>query len=145
MRMLAKNQFVKEMILGVGTDITRIRRIEMALVRGGKAFKNRAFTASEQAHASKSRTPAATYARRWAAKEACLKAMGIGQMMGVAWTDIEVGNNDDGKPFITLHGSAVARLAEITPAGMKAFVHVSMSDEDPFSQAFVIINAVKQD
>jgi len=131
------------MILGVGTDITRIRRIEMALLSGKERFKNRTFTKGEQDHAGKSANPGATYARRWAAKEACLKAMGRGQFMGISWTDVEVRNAQDGRPYLKLSGAAAARMDEITPAGMQAHTHLSIADEDPFSQAFVIIDAVK--
>jgi len=115
----------------------------MALASGGWRFKDRVFTAQEQERADAARSPGPVYARRWAAKEACLKAMARGQGMGIAWKDIELLNTDDGQPYLVLHRTAAERLAEMTPQGMRASTHVSLSDEPPFCQAFVVIDAVR--
>lgn len=135
------------MIAGIGSDICDIRRIEKSLARFGKTFEQRVFTAAEQAKANrragggKRNGIASTYAKRFAAKEAMGKALGtgVGAGGGVFWRDIEVINLPTGKPTIQLHNGAKAALAWLTPAEHKAVVHVSLVDEYPHAQAFVII------
>jgi holo-[acyl-carrier protein] synthase len=130
------------MILGVGTDLIDIRRIERTLERFGERFVARVFTATEQAKAERRINRAAAYAKRYAAKEACAKALGTGFRQGVYWRDIGVDNRPSGQPLLRLTGGAAARLAALTPAGMTARVDLSLTDERPFSQATVIISAV---
>ena len=134
------------MILGIGTDLTDIRRMEKALARFGKAFEDRVFTAREQkkAHSRKNAGPklvASTYAKRFAAKEACAKALGTGIKGGISWHDIEIVNVDTNAPSVMLHGAARTRLKAITPKGEVAKIHLSMSDEYPFAHAMVVIEA----
>lgn len=129
------------MILGVGTDLANIDRIKGVLDRHGDRFRNRVFTATEQARAERTRTPAATYAKRWAAKEACSKALGTGLRMGISWKDMAVTNLRTGQPVMHVTGWAHERLVAMTPAGMEAAIHVSLTDDDPWAQAFVVIHA----
>jgi holo-[acyl-carrier protein] synthase len=130
------------MILGIGTDIADIRRIERTLERFGDRFVQRVFTPVEQQRSERRRERSASYARRWAAKEACAKALGTGLRMGVAWVEMGVVNLPGGQPTITLSGGAAARLAAMTPERMRSVVHVSMTDDYPYAQAFVVIEAV---
>ena len=130
------------MILGVGTDLIDIRRIERTLERFGERFVARVFTPAEQAKAERRFDRAAAYAKRYAAKEACAKALGTGFRQGVYWRDIGVDNRPSGQPLLRLTGGAAARLAALTPAGMTARVDLSLADEPPFGQATVIISAV---
>ncbi len=138
------------MILGIGSDICDISRIEKSLARFGEAFENRIFTEGERAKArrraggGKRNGTASTYAKRFAAKEALGKALGtgVGAGGGIYWRDIEVVNLPSGKPTISLKGNALTYLKALTPAGHKAVVHVSLVDEYPMAQAFVIIEAV---
>ena len=131
------------MILGIGTDLANIERIEAVLARHGERFKTRVFTEIEQRKAeSRARAVAATYAKRWAAKEACSKALGTGMRAGVFWRDMEVVNLPGGKPTMRLSGGALARLAEMIPEGHEARIHVSLTDDPPLAQAFVVIEAV---
>lgn len=138
------------MILGIGNDMCNIERIERALARFGAAFERRVFTAGEQAKAQrragggKRNGVASTYAKRFAAKEALGKALGtgVGAGGGIFWRDIEVVNLPTGKPTLRLHGGAAAALVAITPAGHRAVIHVSLVDEYPLAQAFVVIEAV---
>jgi len=129
------------MILGVGTDLANIDRIAATLARFGDRFRNRVFTEAEQHKAENRAHVAATYAKRWAAKEACSKALGTGLRMGIAWRDMAVGNLCSGQPVMHLTGWAAARLAAMTPAGSVAVVHVSLTDDPPWAQAFVVIEA----
>lgn len=129
------------MILGLGTDLIDIRRIEKTINRFGERFLRRVFTASEQARAERKADPAAAYAKRYAAKEACAKALGTGFRQGVYWRDIAVGNRPSGQPILQLSGGAATRLAAMTPEGMQARIDVSLSDEPPLGQAVVIISA----
>ncbi len=129
------------MILGLGTDLIDIRRIEKTIDRFGERFLSRVFTASEQARAERKADPAAAYAKRYAAKEACAKALGTGFRQGVYWRDIAVGNQPSGQPTLQLSGGAAARLAAMIPSGMRARIDVSLSDESPLGQAVVIISA----
>jgi holo-[acyl-carrier protein] synthase len=129
------------MILGIGSDLANIERIEATLARFGDRFRNRVFTEREQRKADSRQHVAATYAKRWAAKEACSKALGTGLRMGIAWKDMAVSNLHTGQPQMHLTGWAAARLAELTPAGHEAFVHVTLTDDHPWAQAFVVIEA----
>jgi holo-[acyl-carrier protein] synthase len=129
------------MILGVGTDLIDIRRIERTLERFGERFVARVFTVAEQARAERRFDRAAAYAKRYAAKEACAKALGTGFRQGVYWRDIGVDNRPSGQPLLRLTGGAAARLAALTPAGMTARIDVSLTDEPPFGHAVVIISA----
>jgi holo-[acyl-carrier protein] synthase len=130
------------MILGIGSDLTDIRRIEKTLARHGERFKKRVFTEIERAKAEKRALSAATYAKRFAAKEACSKALGTGLKKGVFWRDMGVVNLPSGQPTLALTGGAKARLESLTPAGHKAVIHLSITDDGPLAQAFVVIEAV---
>ncbi|MDX2234898.1 MAG: holo-ACP synthase [Hyphomonadaceae bacterium] len=130
------------MILGIGSDLIDIRRIDRALARHGNRFVARLYTAEEQARSE--RRPAqraASYAKRFAAKEACAKALGTGIARGVYWRDMGVANLRSGQPTMVLTNGARARLAEMLPQGYRAIVHVSLSDDFPLAQAFVVISA----
>lgn len=131
------------MILGFGSDLVDIRRIEQSLARFGDRFTHRLFTEVERGKAS--RRPlavAATYAKRFAAKEACAKALGTGLRQGIFWRDMGVVNGPSGKPVLELTGGAAQRLAAMAPPGMAAKAELSLSDEYPYAQASVIIYAV---
>ena len=130
------------MILGIGNDTIDIRRIEKSLKRFGARFENRVFTQGEQRKARSRANVAATYAKRFAAKEACAKALGTGLRMGVFWRDMEVVNLPSGAPTIKLYGGALERLDAMTPADMKTSIHVTLSDEYPYAQAQIIIEAI---
>lgn len=130
------------MILGVGSDLCDIRRIERSLDRFGERFTHRIFTDVERARSERKADRAASYAKRFAAKEACAKALGTGMHSGVAWRDLGVVNMRSGKPTMALTGGSAARLAAMTPPGHVAVIHLSMTDEIPYAQAFVIIEAV---
>jgi holo-[acyl-carrier protein] synthase len=130
------------MILGVGSDVVDIRRVERAIARFGERFVQRIFTEAERARAE--RRPAqlaATYAKRFAAKEACAKALGTGFKGGVFWRDMGVVNLYTGQPTMALTGGAAVRLAAITPPGCVARIHVSLTDDFPLAQSFVVISA----
>jgi len=129
-------------ILGVGSDLTDIRRIDRAIGRFGARFLDRIYTQAEQARAEARPGRINTYAKRFAAKEACAKAIGGGLWRGVSFTDIEVMNLKGGKPTIHLSGEAQAQLMARIPEGRAARFHVTMSDEPPYAQAFVVIEAV---
>jgi len=129
------------MILGIGTDLANIDRIKVVLDRHGDRFRNRVFTEREQAKAGRRLDEAGTYAKRWAAKEACSKALGTGLRMGIAWRDMAVSNLSTGQPVMTLTGWAAQRLADMTPDGHQAIVHVTLTDDHPWAQAFVVIEA----
>jgi holo-[acyl-carrier protein] synthase len=130
------------MILGVGSDIIDIRRIERTLARFGRRFLDRVFTEAERARSDGRANRAASYAKRFAAKEACSKALGTGFRRGVFWRDLGVVNLRSGKPTMALTGGAARRLAEITPPGMAAQIDITLTDDYPQAQAFVIISAV---
>ena len=130
------------MIIGIGSDLCDIRRIERSLARFGDRFTHRIFTEGERLKCDRRATRAASYARRFAAKEACSKALGTGLRLGVFWRDMEVVNLPGGKPTMRLHGGALARLAEMIPAEHRAVVHVSLTDDPPLAQAFVVIEAL---
>ncbi len=130
------------MILGLGSDIINIHRIERTLERFGERFVQRIFTATERARSERRAGRVASYAKRFAAKEACSKALGTGIRRGVYWRDMGVVNLASGKPTMELKGGAAKRLAELVPAGMTAQIDVTITDEPPIAQAIVIISAV---
>ena len=130
------------MIIGIGNDLVDIRRIEKSLERFGDRFVQRIFTETEQRRSEGRATRAASYAKRFAAKEACSKALGTGFRRGVFWRDMGVVNLKSGKPSLQLTGGALARLEQITPAGMAPQIDLTLTDEFPLAQAFVIISAV---
>jgi holo-[acyl-carrier protein] synthase len=129
------------MILGIGSDLANIERIAATLERFGDRFRTRIFTETEQAKAERRADVAGTYAKRWAAKEACSKALGTGLRMGISWRDMAVRNLPTGQPVLELTGWAAERLAQMTPAGHEAVVHVTLTDDHPWAQAFVVIEA----
>jgi len=129
------------MILGIGTDLANIDRIAGTLERFGDRFRNRVFTEVEQAKAERRADVVGTYAKRWAAKEACSKALGTGLRMGIAWKDMAVSNLDTGQPRMHVTGWAADSLAAMTPAGHEAIIHVTLTDDHPWAQAFVVIEA----
>lgn len=130
------------MIIGLGSDLIDIARIEKTLERFGERFINRIFTETERRLAERRATRAETYAKRFAAKEACAKALGTGLRAGVFWRDMGVVNLRSGQPTIALTGGALTRLERITPPGHEAFIHLTMTDEYPLAQALVIIEAL---
>ena len=129
------------MILGIGTDLANIERIARTLERFGDRFRDRVFTPTEQRKAARRRDEPATYAKRWAAKEACSKALGTGLRMGIAWRDMAVTNLHTGQPVMAVTGWAAERLEKMTPDGYEAVIHVSLTDDHPWAQAFVVIEA----
>jgi len=129
------------MILGVGSDLCDIRRIEETLARFGERFIARCFTDVERRKSEPRADRAGSYAKRFAAKEACAKALGTGLRRGVFWRDMGVVNLPSGQPTMQLTGGAAARLAAITPAGYQAHIHLTITDEHPMAQAFVVIEA----
>ena len=130
------------MIIGIGSDITDIRRIEKVIERHGERFLSRIFTDTERARAERRAKSVETYAKRFAAKEACAKALGTGIRQGVWWRDIGVVNLPSGRPTMKLTGGAASRLARLIPLGHEARIDVSITDEYPLAQAFVVISAV---
>ena len=130
------------MIIGIGSDLCDVRRIEKALARFGERFVNRVYTDTERRKAEGRVGLAATYAKRFAAKEACAKALGTGFRQGVFLRDLGVVNLPGGKPTLALTGGAAARLAAITPAGTRAEISLSLTDEYPLAHAIVVITAV---
>lgn len=129
------------MILGVGTDLLDLRRIERTLARFGDRFLARVYTADERDRCRRRGNPVACLGQRYAAKEACAKALGTGFRCGVFWRDIEVGVLASGKPYLRLAGGALRRLRALTPAGGAARIELSLTDEYPFAQAMVVISA----
>ena len=132
------------MILGIGSDLSDIRRIQASLDRFGDRFRNRCFTEIERRRSEAKPDAAASYAKRFAAKEACAKALGTGLRRGVFWRDMGVVNLRSGQPTLALTGGAADRLAELTPQGHRAVIHLSMTDDHPYAQAFVIIEALPE-
>ena len=130
------------MILGIGTDLANIERIERTLGRFGDRFRNRVFTDIEQAKAERRADTPGTYAKRWAAKEACSKALGTGLRMGISWKDMRVSNLRKGLPVMEVTGWAKERLEAMTPTGFEAISHVTLTDDHPWAQAFVVIEAL---
>ncbi|WAJ26614.1 holo-ACP synthase [Antarcticirhabdus aurantiaca] len=133
------------MILGIGSDLIDIRRIERSLERFGARFIDRVFTDVETAKSERRANRAASYAKRFAAKEACAKALGTGLARGVFWRDMGVVNLPGGAPTMVLTGGARARLDALVPPGMAARIHVTITDDHPLAQAFVVIEAVPGD
>ena len=129
------------MILGIGSDLCDIRRIEKSIERFGDRFTHRIFTEGERARSDHRAARVPSYARRFAAKEACSKALGTGLRQGVFWRDMEVINLASGRPTMRLSGGALERLRAMTPEGHEAVIHVSLTDDPPMAQAFVVIEA----
>ncbi|MDP4989829.1 MAG: holo-ACP synthase [Marivita lacus] len=129
------------MIIGIGTDLANIDRIAATLERFGDRFRNRVFTETEQRKAERRLDTPGTYAKRWAAKEACSKALGTGLRMGIAWKDMSVRNLHTGQPVMEVTGWAKRRLDDLTPAGHVAIIHVTLTDDHPWAQATVLIEA----
>jgi len=129
-------------IIGIGSDLTDIRRIEQTLERFGERFIERIFTDTERARSERRAGRAGSYAKRFAAKEACAKALGTGMRRGVFWKDMGVVNARTGEPTMVLTGGAAVRLAELTPPGHASTVRLTLTDEHPYAQAFVIIEAI---
>ena len=130
------------MIVGIGSDLVDIRRIEKTLERFGNRFTCRCFTELERRKSDRRHLRAASYARRFAAKEACAKALGTGFRSGVFWRDLGVVNLAGGRPTMELTGGALSRLRELVPDGMRARIDLTITDEPPLAQAMVIITAV---
>ena len=130
------------MIIGIGSDLVDIRRIEKVIERHGERFLARIFTTTERAKAEGRVRSAETYAKRFAAKEACAKALGTGLRAGVFWRDMGVVNLPSGRPTMQLTGGALARLNALTPAGCEARIDLTITDEGPLAQALVVISAV---
>ena len=133
------------MIIGLGSDIIAVRRIEETLARFGDRFIDRVFTKAEREKSEKRAARAASYAKRFAAKEACSKALGTGFRNGVYWRDMGVVNLPTGQPTLKLSGGAAQRLAEITPPGMTAKIDLSLTDDHELAQAIVVISAVARE
>ncbi len=129
------------MIIGIGSDLIDIRRVEKSIERFGDRFLDRIFTDTERLKSDGRRQRAASYAKRFAAKEACAKALGTGLRRGVFWRDMGVVNLPGGKPSLKLTGGALKRLQELTPAGHIAQIDLTITDDFPLAQAFVIISA----
>lgn len=130
------------MIVGVGADLCDIRRIQESLDRFGDRFKRRCFTEIERSRSDRKPDAAWSYAKRFAAKEACAKALGTGMRRDVYWKDMGVVNLPSGRPTLALTGPAAEHLARLTPAGHEAVVHLTLSDEHPYALAFVVIEAL---
>jgi holo-[acyl-carrier protein] synthase len=129
------------MILGIGNDVIDIRRVEQSLERFGERFIERIFTDIERKKSDGRAQRAASYAKRFAAKEACSKALGTGFRRGVYWRDMGVVNEKSGRPTMVLTGGALKQLGRLTPAGHKAVIHLTITDDFPYAHAFVIISA----
>jgi holo-[acyl-carrier protein] synthase len=130
------------MILGIGSDLIDVRRIQRTVERHGERFLARIFTATERAAADSRTRRCETYAKRFAAKEACAKALGTGLRAGVFWRDMGVVNLPSGRPTMALTGGALVRLNSITPTGWQARIDVTITDEGPLAQAVVVISAI---
>ena len=132
------------MIVGIGSDLSDIRRIQSTLDRFGERFTGRIFTPTERARAERRGDAAATYAKRFAAKEACAKALGTGMRRGVAWRDMGVVNLPSGRPTLELTGGAASRLQAIIPPGWRPVIWLSLTDDHPYAHAFVVIEALQE-
>ncbi len=130
------------MIVGIGSDLSDIRRIAKTLERFGDRFTHKSFTEIERTRSDRKTDRAASYAKRFAAKEACSKALGTGLKGGVHLADMGVVNMKSGQPTMALTGGAAARLEAMTPAGMRCVIHLTLTDDHPYAQAFVIIEAL---
>jgi holo-[acyl-carrier protein] synthase len=129
-------------IVGIGSDLTDIRRIKETLDRFGDRFMDRIFTPLERERSLRKADPAASFAKRFAAKEACAKALGTGLRRGVFWRDMGVVNLRSGQPTLALTGGAAAQVARLVPEGRTAAIHLSLTDDHPYAQAFVIIESL---
>ena len=132
------------MIIGIGSDLSDIRRVADTLTRFGERFTNRIFTEIERTRSERKPDRASSYAKRFAAKEACSKALGTGFRRGVFWRDMGVVNLPSGQPTLKLTGHAAEHLARLTPPGHEARIHLTLSDEHPYALAFVVIEALPQ-
>jgi holo-[acyl-carrier protein] synthase len=130
------------LIIGLGSDLADIRRIEATLERFGERFVARIFTDVERARSERKADRAASYAKRFAAKEACSKALGTGLRAGVFWRDMGVVNARSGRPTLALTGGAAKRLAAMVPPGFEPAIHLSLTDDHPYAMAFVVIEAI---
>ena len=130
------------MIVGVGIDLINIQRIQKVLDRFGSRFENRVFSSEEINRSRRKYDKASSYAKRWAAKEACSKALGIGLRMGISWKEMNITNLQSGKPILKIEGKARLILKKITPKGYKARIHVSLTDDYPWAKALVMIEAI---
>ena len=133
------------MIIGIGSDLSDIRRVEKTLERFGERFTNRIYTDVERARSERKTDRASSYAKRFAAKEACAKALGTGFRLGVFFRDMGVVNLPSGKPTLRLTGGALRRLEAITPAGWEPQIDLALTDEYPLAQAFVVISAMRRE
>jgi holo-[acyl-carrier protein] synthase len=133
------------MIVGIGSDLIDIRRVAATLDRFGERFINRVFTPVEREKSERRRQRAASYAKRFAAKEACSKALGTGLSRGVFWRDMGVVNMRGGKPTMALTGGAAERLEQLLPRNHRALIHITITDDHPLAQAFVIIEAIPEE
>lgn len=133
------------MIIGIGTDICDINRIAQTLEKHCERFKKKTFTQGEQDYCDAKAVPANAYAKRFAAKEAVAKALAGRETGSLSWLDVEVINQKSGRPDILLHGTALKRLSERLPEGFEGIIHLSLSDDPPYAQAFAIVEAVKSD
>jgi holo-[acyl-carrier protein] synthase len=132
------------LIIGLGSDLSDIRRIQNSLDRFGERFTHRVFTEIERERSERKPDRAASYAKRFAAKEACAKALGVG-IRGIAWREMGVVNLRTGRPTMALTGKAAELLTRMTPPGMEAVIHITLTDDHPYAQAFVIIEALPPD
>ena len=130
------------MIVGVGIDLINIQRIQKVLDRFGSRFEDRVFSPEEINRSRRKYDKASSYAKRWAAKEACSKALGIGLRMGISWKEMNITNLQSGKPILKIEGKAQLILKKITPKGYKARIHVSLTDDYPWAKALVMIEAI---
>mgnify|MGYP001391515938 FL=1 len=130
------------MIVGVGIDLINIQRIQKVLDRFGSRFEDRVFSPEEINRSRRKYDKASSYAKRWAAKEACSKALGIGLRMGISWKEMHITNLQSGKPILKIEGKAQLILKKITPKGYKARIHVSLTDDYPWAKALVMIEAI---
>ena len=130
------------MILGIGTDLVNIERIRKTLDRFGDRFEKRVFSELEIRRSRRKYDPSSSYAKRWAAKEACSKALGIGVRMGISWTEMNIVNLPSGKPELVIEGKAKAFLIAMTPKGYTPKIHVSLTDDFPWAKATVIIEGI---
>ena len=130
------------MIVGVGIDLINIQRIQKVLDRFGSRFENRVFSFEEINRSRRKYDKASSYAKRWAAKEACSKALGIGLRMGISWKEMNITNLQSGKPILKIEGKAQLILKKITPKGYRARIHVSLTDDYPWAKALVMIEAI---
>lgn len=139
---MIKGEVCAVKIIGIGTDMISIARIAKSLSKPTDTFKKRIYTEHEIVYCdAKKAVSNGSYAKRWAAKEACAKALGTGIAHGVSWHDIEVQNDDKGSPFLVLTGGALTRLNSLLPAGTSADIHLSLCDDEPWAQATVLISA----